>query len=150
MDAAIDRLRTYWNGQPRLRLERGLEGKDLRNFESKIGVELPSDFVACLMLANGFLRTDGFENLDENGFEYFGLDLENIVGSDYLIFMSWPYGMLRYCIRLRPGASIGQVFLLNSDLKGGLISQNFSDFVELYLADDRVLYGGGLKVAALP
>lgn len=121
----------------------------INRFERENSVILPNDFIDYLKFANGFIQSKNYQ--DSKGFNFLPLeDLFPVSKWDggvsffnhefYFVFCDYMDRSWVYALRL-DGIKDGEVVLVGT--RNGLpqaVSETFSEFIKLYLADDEAIY----------
>jgi len=150
-----ERLIAYWKDQP-IGVRPPVDGGSLRDFERRYGVTLPDDVRDYYEHADGFEQIFDSENAryyqDKKGFNFY--PLSKVVPVDqvqdgnfsfprsnhYYVFadyLDWCWG---YAFLL--GSAASTVVLVGEPDKPVLVAETFEKFVDLYITDDKAIYGG--------
>jgi hypothetical protein len=150
----VDRLLSYWKNQG-LILANGNADGVLAEFESKYSILLPNDMRRYLSAANGMSNIPGRDS-DSNGFRFWpleeikptvaacevaGVPLLPGQNSDRLFifadYFDWSWA---YAIDLSETNRESQPVIHIGTLESKTVAQSFTEFVNLYLEDAKVLY----------
>ena len=150
--ALPERLKAQWVAQG-AKVRPGVTGEALRNFEAVHAVCLPQD------MRDYFLAVDGMEEVDTmtgNFFFFWPLHAVKTVSEElgpeaqagiiesnqYFLFADYCLWCWGYAIRLTNNPTgDNSVFCTGSSLdNAGVVAGSFTEFVELYLADDAAIY----------
>ena len=149
---AVKNLLAHWDAQRYLRVPQGISSQEIGLFAEDKGINIPIEFADYLRSANGFGIGDTESSLassDDEGFEFYALSKQKIIGSGYLVFCGWPYGFIEYAICATNSEKNGIVVQLIDDDRGYFLAKDFSEFISLYLEDSSRLYAPGTEVVAL-
>ena len=149
---AIKNLLAHWSVQRYLQIPHGISPQEIELFAKNNKLKIPVDFADYLRSANGFGIGDTESSLassDDEGFEFYALSKQRIVGPGYSIFCGWPYGFIEYAICMTNSEKNGVVVQLIDDNRGYFLAKGFSDFISLYLENSSRLYAPGTEVVVL-
>lgn len=146
-------LERYWRGQGLVSPDRGADENTISAFESRYSVRMPMDVLLYFQHMNG-MSTRGGHDVDKNGFSF--LPLKNIrtvgdfsdaigwkiqgdIGIDTaFVFVDYLQWTGAYAFETAAPKS-GTIYLLGFK-EPKYVAPSLSKFVELYLADDPLLY----------
>ena len=145
---AIDVLKKKWRAENCSYTP--ASASEIHDFERERKIVFPEDFKRYLLEVNG-TKVDG----DSNLFEFYPLDrLETwiekkwtipprapnyFVANEFYVFCDYMISCWAYAIRLGNDQDSGEV-LACGWLEFTKIADSFTDFIELYLADDERIY----------
>jgi hypothetical protein len=149
--SAVDQLVAYWSAQ-QLPLAKGVPEVDVRTFEVRHGITLPSDFREYLARLNGHVQRGGVD-VDREGFAFWPLERIQplpLVCSEtavpippverpecYFVFADYLQWSWAYAIRLGP---TNNAIIFVGAGNGEVIADSFTEFVRLYVVDSPALY----------
>jgi hypothetical protein len=137
------KLYAHWKNQKTSALNPGLTMYAIKIFENENSIFLPKDFVNYLTLSNGFTNTDRNDDWsvgDDEGFEFYPLNKEYLIGKKYLIFSYWAIGLIEYAICIDETENNGIVIQTIDRDRGCFLAKNFNEFISLYLTNDDALF----------
>jgi hypothetical protein len=154
MEDSSSRLLRYWRSL-NLLIAPGNTEERVRDFEFRNGVLLPLDFRRYLLSVNGMVQSGG-QDCDPNGFAFWPLarvksvrkesaehktPLPEVQDPDgHFIFVDYLQWCWAYAIRLGAHPSDGGQIIHVGKLHPNVVAGSFTEFVDLYIRDDRELY----------
>jgi hypothetical protein len=161
MKSNYEQLFKYWRSNG-LVVTKGKSESDIRIFESRYEVVLPTDLRTYFLQTDGMNRTYLHNYQDAQGFSFYPLssvttlfqssskltgihydnyDLKSLfIFADYLD-LSWAYA-----IRLYMKPSRDNEVMLVGDMSLIKVADSFTEFIELYLMDSSRLYPGKTQI----
>jgi SMI1 / KNR4 family (SUKH-1) len=139
-------LKQYWLRYGKTKLRPGATDAELRDFERKYNVYLPTDLKDYFSQVNGFDKYD----VDDDMLSFLPLDEIEPVSKDwsskpeaisYFIFVDYSISAHVYAIRLTDDPSLNNPVFIVYDENPIQIANSFSEFAEAYLNNDyRILF----------
>lgn len=148
-----EHLNRYWYDRQLNSPGGGVDDHAISVFEARYSVRLPLDIRLYFLHVNG-MSTQGGHDVDDNGFSFLpltdvrtvadfsasmGWKLETSVGRDTaFVFVDYLQWSCAYAFETASPHS-GAIYLLGFQ-EPKIVAPSFSKFIELYLADDPLLY----------
>jgi len=143
MAALVEQCEARWRASGATLLE-GVSSARITEFETSLQVKLPEVLAALLCLANGS------DDMDAECFRFLPLEQYELMGVDHplgtplsetsFVFVDYLIWSCGYAVELGKSYN-GAVYEIGTrDRKPRLVSETMEGFLELYLADDALLY----------
>ncbi|MEN9865282.1 MAG: hypothetical protein RL748_872 [Pseudomonadota bacterium] len=144
-------LLDFWRKDTCVSLQPPVSDTTILEFERSHNVILPSDFRYYLSnLTNGFNQSANYQ--DGNGFNFLPLeclyavskfdtsDFKASNGRDYYVFCDYLDFCWAFAIDFNGSDTRGNIVVVGAGNPFPIVSKSFSEFIELYRADDARLY----------
>ena len=155
--ALLNQLTTRWSGEG-VRVGAGTALIQIQQFERLHNVQLPDDFKAYVLLVNGMVPGRPHAT-DQRGFFFWPLtqmrsaydelaanqtresELPAEPLKDYLVFADYLHWSWAYALNVSTGSpSHGEILKVDEPTRFGGLTENFCEFLKLYLEDSPLLY----------